>query len=138
MTPHGESAATTVTFNALGVADSGARKMLTSGTTSTLLTFNFRGGAPHVGSNEVTVSAHRAADMMKMSWLPVTDLTFAATPEMPSMGHGSSGNVAPTHVGGGLYTGTVNLSMSGDWVVHLDVTGAEGASLGRLDFSYSL
>jgi hypothetical protein len=38
---------------------------------------------------------------------------------MPSMGHGSSGNVSPVHTADGIYTGKVNFSMTGDWQITL-------------------
>jgi hypothetical protein len=136
--PHGAAAESTFTFPKLSVADSANRKMLTAGSMMYLVTMSFAGGKPKTGSNTVTVSVHKPTDDTKMTWVEVNDVTFAMTPEMPAMGHGSSGNVAPKYVADGLSTGTVNFSMSGDWVVHLDVLGADGGKLGTLDFAYSL
>ena len=48
---------------------------------------------------------------------PLDDLTLQITPEMPSMGHGSPGNVNPTPQGNGHYLGTVNFTMAGPWTV---------------------
>ncbi|MEW5741654.1 MAG: FixH family protein [Myxococcota bacterium] len=137
VTPHGASTATTVTFEKLAIADSTAKKMLTMNGMATLVTLGFTAGAPKVGVNEYTVSVHRPKDMMKMEYLPVTDLSITGTPEMPSMGHGSSGNVDPVHVSDGLYTGTVNFSMAGDWVLHLDLKAGD-MSLGKTDFAWDL
>jgi hypothetical protein len=90
-----------------------------------------------VGKNEYTVSVHRPVDMMKMEWAPVTDLTILGTPEMPSMGHGSSGNVNPVPTADGLYTGTANFSMAGDWVLHVDLRSGD-QSLGTVDYAWNL
>lgn len=137
VTPEGEPAATTVTFAKLAVADSAAKKTLTMNNLMTLVTLGFTRGAPQVGMNEYTVSIHRPKDMMKMQFDPVTDLTVVGTPEMPSMGHGSAGNVNPAHTASGLYTGTVNFSMAGDWVLHLDFKSGD-TSLGTLDYAWDL
>jgi hypothetical protein len=137
VTPQGAAAATTVTFPKLAVADSDARRMVMMNTMNTMVTLGFTAGAPRVGQNEYTVSVHRPVDMMKMEWAPVTDLTVVGTPEMPSMGHGSSGNVNPVHTAGGLYTGTVNFSMAGDWVLHLDLKSGD-QSLGVVDYAWDL
>ncbi|WP_343555211.1 FixH family protein [Sphingobacterium sp.] len=40
---------------------------------------------------------------------------------MPSMGHGSSGNVAAESMGRGYYEGTVNFSMAGSWEVLVEL-----------------
>ena len=76
-------------------------------------------GLAHVGSNEVVVTAHTENDLQR--WEPVNDLSFELVPEMPMMGHGSSGTVAPTLSGEGVYRGHATLSMAGDWVLHLTV-----------------
>ena len=38
---------------------------------------------------------------------------------MPSMGHGSDGNVSPVHTENGVYAGKVNFNMTGDWQITL-------------------
>lgn len=53
---------------------------------------------------------------------PATDLHLQIDPQMPSMGHGSPGNVHPVHEGDGVYRGRVNFTMSGYWIVHVTVS----------------
>jgi len=126
----------TVNFGTLSVGDSAMKKVLTRDGKKIVLTLGYP-DAPHVGANPVVVTAHRAKDMMMMEYLTVDDLVFTMTPEMPSMGHGSSGNVSPTRGDDGLYRGTVVFSMAGDWVVHLGVA-ANDAELGTFDFAVDL
>lgn len=137
VTPHGAATATTVSFPKLAVAASQAKKNVTVGAETWMVTLGFADGAPKVGSNAYTVSVHKPENAMKMRFLPVGDLTIVATPEMPSMGHGSSGNVNPTPAGDGLYTGTANFSMAGDWVLHLDFR-ANDTSVGTADYAFDL
>ena len=73
-----------------------------------------------VGQQDLKLMVHRKETMM--SFPAVTDLEIALTPEMVSMGHGSTGNIDPIHTVNGLYTGTVNLSMAGDWRFHLELS----------------
>lgn len=69
--------------------------------------------APKVGMNDCEFLVHKRQSMM--SFPCVTDVTLEMTPDMPSMGHGSPGNVNPTHSSMGHYRGTVNFTMTGDW-----------------------
>lgn len=137
VTPEGEAAATSVKFEKLQIADSNARQMISLGGVNHVVTLSFE-GAPKVGSNHYFVTVHRPENSMKMNFLPAEELVLVGTPEMPSMGHGSSGNVDPAHVEGGVYEGSVNFSMAGDWVLHLEVSNANGEKLGTLDWSYVL
>ena len=132
----GTEATVVVDFGQLPVADSALKKILTRvDGRKVILTFGFPDGVK-VGSNAVLVTAHEPLQM-GMSYPPVEDLQLTVVPEMPSMGHGSSGNVAPTHAGDGMYRGTVNFSMAGDWVVKLGVKSGE-ADLGALSFAFDL
>lgn len=133
----GETVPSTVTFERLAVADSRARKSVTLDGVMHVVTLTFD-GQPKVGKNKYSVTVHRPETAEKMRFLPAVDLALVGTPEMPSMGHGSSGNVNPVHVRGGVYQGTVNFSMLGDWVLHLTLKGANGAALGTLDWSFML
>lgn len=72
-----------------------------------------------VDSNEIEFTIHKRES--HMSWPAVEDLTIEIEPEMPAMDHGSPNNVHPVHVGNGHYKGTVNFTMTGDWVVHIVV-----------------
>jgi hypothetical protein len=92
--------------------------------------------APKVGLNDYQVTVHKiSADMMTFD--PVADATIKGTPEMPSMGHGSTGNVDPAHTTGAFYIGKVNLSMPGDWRLTLEVTLA-GAVIGSAVFNWDI
>lgn len=90
--------------------------------------------APKVGLNPVTVTVHQMKDMMTFE--PVTDAVLGVTPEMPSMGHGSSGSEAPMHTAAGCYGGKVSFSMAGDWRTTVDVRRA-GELLGTVAFDTS-
>ena len=126
----------TVGLGRLEVAESTWKKMLTRPDgRSILLTAGFL-DAPQVGKNTLMVTAHESANM-GMAFVPQDDLTFTLTPEMPSMGHGSSGNIAPTLSKPGLYQGTVNFSMAGDWTLTLGVK-AQDSSLATVTFGMNL
>lgn len=73
-----------------------------------------------VGSQAFDIMIHEKATMM--SFPEVTNMDIVFWPEMVSMGHSSTGNVDPVHVANGLYSGTVNLSMAGDWRFHLELS----------------
>ena len=65
------------------------------------------------------------------------DLTLEITPEMPTMGHGSPGNVNPTPQGNGHYLGTVNFTMAGPWTVTV-VAKRGQAVLGEAVFEFAV
>lgn len=73
--------------------------------------------APKVGANMCEYLVHKKQTMM--SFPPVTDVLLEMTPDMPSMGHGSPGNVNPAHTSMGHYKGTVNFTMTGEWRITL-------------------
>lgn len=72
-----------------------------------------------VGSNDLEFTVHLRETMM--SWPGVEDLTIEIEPEMPAMGHGSPNNVNPTHDALGHYKGTVNFTMTGEWVINFAI-----------------
>lgn len=72
-----------------------------------------------VGSNDLVVLLHKRQDMMHFPAVDSMEILF--TPEMVSMGHGSTGNVDPVSIGNGYYQGIANLSMSGDWRFHFEL-----------------
>lgn len=74
-----------------------------------------------VGLNPCEILLHHQATLT--DYPPVTDATIDLEPTMPSMGHGSLGNVDPVHTARGHYVGKVNFLMLGDW---------------RLDFAISI
>jgi hypothetical protein len=73
--------------------------------------------SPKVGANACEFLVHKRQSMM--SFPAVTDVLLEMTPDMPSMGHGSPGNVDPTHISMGHYKGTVNFTMTGEWRITL-------------------
>lgn len=127
----------TVVFEGLAVAASDRRKDLTltdamGGTTAAVVTLNFDGPLA-AGQNTFTVTVHQKGDMMGMVWDAIEDLTITATPDMPSMGHGSSGNIDPVHVAAGRYEGSVNLFMPGTWRIILGFEKGQ-ADLGTIEY----
>lgn len=74
---------------------------------------------PKVGMNNFILQSYIRANMMTYS--TINNLEIEAEPFMPSMGHGSNGNKNPTITKDGIYTGTVNFSMTGDWEVRLTI-----------------
>lgn len=91
---------------------------------------------PKVGSNSYDVILHKmGSDMMQFT--PVADATIADNVEMPSMGHGSPGNVTPASQGGGVYAGKINLTMPGDWRLTLTVSTG-GNKLGDAVFDFDI
>lgn len=79
--------------------------------------------SPKVGLNDFIVSIHTRESMLIHP--AVTDLTTEVELLMPSMGHGSSGNVSPVHTANGLYIGKVNFNMTGDWQITLKLKRGE-------------
>jgi copper chaperone NosL len=63
---------------------------------------------------------------------PVEDLDVLIEPSMPSMGHGSQGNVHPEPAGAGRYEGPINLTMPGPWIVHVTLQRG-GVDIAALD-----
>jgi hypothetical protein len=92
--------------------------------------------APKVGLNPYRVALHRASSDM-MTYEPVSDASLQGVPEMPSMGHGSPGNVNPSSAGGGFYDGKLNFTMPGDWRLNLAVS-VGGKSIGTAVFDWML
>lgn len=105
-------------FPTLVVTDSGRAKSFqdfdpdTLVTTKYLASIRFLSG-PAVGLNPAVITLHRMAGMM--SFPPVDDATIHWVPSMPSMGHGSTGNVDPVLATSGVYQGTIGFSMTGEW-----------------------
>lgn len=131
------SAPATVVFDDLAVAANDRRKELTvtdamGATAKAIVTLNFDGPLT-AGQNTFTVTVHQKGDMMGMVWNAIEDLTITATPDMPSMGHGSSGNIDPIHVAAGRYEGSVNLFMPGSWRIILGFTKGE-TDLGEVEY----
>lgn len=130
-----------VVFEGLAVAESSARKDLPipdgmGGSAVAVVTFNLP-RTPRVGFNDLVVTVHKKGDMTGMVWNALDDLTITAVPDMPSMGHGSPGNVNPVHVTGGRYEGRLNFTMPGVWRVVLTLSRGDTA-LGTLEYTLTL
>ncbi|MBI5609104.1 MAG: FixH family protein, partial [Deltaproteobacteria bacterium] len=91
---------------------------------------------PKVGLNPYTLSVHSDAGD-DVTFPAIADATVKATPLMVTMGHGSSGNVAPVAKGGGLYAGKASFSMPGEWKLTFAISVA-GKSLGSAAFKIVL
>ncbi|MEO9967494.1 MAG: FixH family protein [Reichenbachiella sp.] len=76
-----------------------------------------------VGSNDLELTIHQRETMM--SWPAVKNLTVEIEPEMPAMGHGSPNNENPVHDAMGHYLGTVNFTMTGEWVINVTIKDGE-------------
>lgn len=92
-------------------------------------------GAFEVGSNDLEFTVHKRESMM--SWPAVEDLTIEIEPEMPAMGHGSPNNENPVHDSQGHYLGTVNFTMTGDWVINVTIKRGDD-TLGDTSFEVTL
>lgn len=90
---------------------------------------------PVVGKQPFEVLAFEKKGMME--WPTLDDLTLEITPEMPTMGHGSPGNVHPTPLGNGHYQGLVNFTMAGPWTVTVAVKRGDQV-LGEVVFEYTV
>jgi hypothetical protein len=91
--------------------------------------------SPTVGRQPFEVYVMEKRGMF--DWPTLNDLTLEITPEMPTMGHGSPGNVNPTSQGNGRYLGTVNFTMSGPWTVTVVAKRGEEV-LGESVFEYAV
>jgi hypothetical protein len=86
---------------------------------------------PRVGVQDFSVFVHRLDASMNASsgatYTPVSGLTLDHEPTMPSMGHGSEGNVAPAYRVNGRYDGKISFNMTGDW--RIDVAAKQGNTM---------
>lgn len=94
------------------------------------------------GSNTLTAYISKKSSDGVSPYLPATEVfTVDIDPRMPDMGnHTSPGNTPLLPKADGSYQGTVNLTMTGLWRIHLTVMDAEGnivAGGDDLDGGYS-
>lgn len=85
---------------------------------------------PRVGVQDFSVFVHCLDTSMHRNheaYIPVSDLQLHHEPTMPSMGHGSEGNVPLVHRAHGRYDGKISFNMTGDW--RIDMTAWRGNSL---------
>jgi len=71
---------------------------------------------PVQGLNTFQCMLHRTTD--EVNFEQVNDAHIYIMPWMDLMGHGSPNNVHPSYTSDGLYQGTINLSMGGQWSVY--------------------
>ncbi|MCX6140928.1 MAG: FixH family protein [Candidatus Kapabacteria bacterium] len=94
---------------------------------STKYILTLKNAAWTVGMNDIMFNLYRTAD--GFDYTPVDDAEVSFAPTMPSMGHGSKGNVTPVATVGGWYVGRVNYTMTGDWQIALAVKTLDGQIL---------
>jgi hypothetical protein len=86
---------------------------------------------PRVGVQDFSVFVHRLDASMSassgVSYTPVSGLQLEHEPTMPSMGHGSEGNVVPAYRTNGRYDGKISFNMTGDW--RIDITAKQGNTM---------
>ena len=87
---------------------------------------------PKVGMNDFEIAIHKRET--GMLWPFVAGLMVEIEPEMPTMGHGSPGNVNPVYTSIGHYKGTVNYTMTGLWRVHITVKDAGGSVMNESNY----
>jgi hypothetical protein len=78
---------------------------------------------PRVGVQDFSLFVHRL-DTRNNVYLSVSNLALDHEPTMPSMGHGSEGNVAPVYRANGRYDGKISFNMTGDW--RIDIAAKQG------------
>jgi len=100
----GSNFSDTFTFSAAGVSE---RLSLTVPTD------------PASGTNDLKFTVRNATATDSL-W------TVAFVPTMPSMGHSSPNNVQPAY-SDGIYAGTVNFTMSGDWRIYFCLERKDGS-----------
>lgn len=81
---------------------------------------------PRVGVQDFSLFVHRL-DAGGSGYLPVSGLALNHEPTMPSMGHGSEGNVAPAYRANGRYDGKISFNMTGDW--RIDIAAKQGNTM---------
>jgi len=83
---------------------------------------------PKVGSNDMTACIHERVDAN--TFTPVENFTLKLCPTMPDMDHSSPNNVDLTYdAADKIYKGKVNFTMTGYWVLNLELLDNKGVSL---------
>lgn len=80
------------------------------------------------GSNSITAYVSKKSNPMTLPYALATEqLTIDIDPRMPDMGHHTSPDNTPlTRQADGSYQGTINLTMTGLWRIHLTVKDRQG------------
>lgn len=127
VTIHDHATDSTVTVHVpVTVASSGNVQIVTDAE-NTKYVLTLLSDAWMVGMNDVKFNVYRTTD--GFDYTPVNDASLKMVPTMPSMGHGSMGNVHPSSTGNGWYTGRANFTMTGDWQLDLTATTIDAQSL---------
>jgi hypothetical protein len=71
---------------------------------------------PAQGLNNLKCILHKTNN--DIDYYEVNNAKMFIRPWMEAMGHGSSNNIHPVYTSGGIYEGTVNFNMSGEWSVY--------------------
>lgn len=80
--------------------------------------------SPKVAVNNIKAMLYTKENMM--SFIPVENYTVKIDPRMPGMGnHSSPNNVDLTHAGNGVYSGKLSLTMTGYWMINLQLLDAQ-------------
>jgi YtkA-like len=120
----------TGTFPGIAVVERDLAGKFAHGDRTIVLAVRFEAGL-RIGSNPILVALHELAPVSGLP-VPIGDATLHAVPYMPSMGHGSTGTVAPVPTAtAGVYAGSLFFSMPGDWETTFTVTRA-GSEIGRV------
>ena len=72
--------------------------------------------SPRVGLNDIELMLHESNGLVTYRELDSAQMFIR--PWMESMGHGSGNNVNPVNLGGGMYKGTANFTMAGEWFLY--------------------
>lgn len=76
---------------------------------------------PTMGMNNIELLIDQQMEN-DMSFKPADSLTIITTPQMPSMGGmTTSGNINPVLMTNGHYVGKIDLDMTGDWQIDLNI-----------------
>ena len=88
------------------------------------------------GTNEIQAYVSKKSEKATNSYRIATEtFTVEIDPRMPDMGnHTSPDNTPLTKQSDGSYTGTINLTMTGLWRIHLTVRNAEGTVVAGGDY----
>jgi hypothetical protein len=118
-------------FAELHVEDSGRMKSVTDASTGARYLVSLAlEDSPKVGLNPVSITVHTKQGT---AFAPVDDVDVSLDPQMPSMGHGSPGSVAPTLTRSGEYEGQLSFSMTGEWETTVTLSRS-GAVIGSAKF----
>ena len=80
---------------------------------------------PVIGANDMKAVLYQMASMT--SFVPVAGYTVEIDPRMPGMGnHSAPNNINLTDAANGMYQGKINFTMTGYWVVNLQLADASG------------